>query len=171
MEAGSSLLQVTAKQKRIRREKSSLFLKRASSSYDTRGRGGEYTHTMKILVFGNPLVKKDRLPLMLMAKLQKEFPQIEFREFDAVEDLHKEGRVLYILDSVEGIENVEVITDIDMLLVNRIYSVHDFDLAYALKLMKKMNMVEKVTIFGVPTKMRRDVAIRQLRHKIGSILS
>lgn len=124
----------------------------------------------KILVFGNPLVKKDRLPIVLTTKLQREFPYIEFKEFDAVEDLHMEGRVLYILDSVEGIENVEVITDIDMLLVNKIYSVHDFDLAYVLKLMKKMEMLDKVTIFGVPTNMRKDVALRQLKQKIRSIL-
>jgi hypothetical protein len=107
---------------------------------------------------------------MLMAKLQREFLHIEFKEFDAVEDLHKEGRVLYILDSVEGIEDVEVITDIDMLLVNKIYSVHDFDLAYALKLMRKMDMVDKVTIFGVPTNMSKDVALRQLKQKIRSTL-
>ncbi len=124
-----------------------------------------------ILVFGNPLVKKDRLPLILMPELRKAFPNIEFKEFDAVEDLHREGKILYILDSVEGIDQVEVITDIDMLLVNKIYSVHDFDLAYTLKLMKKMDMVEKVVIFGVPMKIRKDQAIRQLKQKIGSILS
>ncbi len=124
-----------------------------------------------ILVFGNPLVKKDRLPLMLMPELRKAFPQIEFKEFDAVEDLQKEGKILYILDSVEGIDQVEVITDIDMLQVNKIYSVHDFDLAYSLKLLKKMDMVDKVVIFGVPMKIRKDQAVRQLKQKIGSILS
>lgn len=108
---------------------------------------------------------------MLMPELRKAFPNIEFKEFDAVEDLHREGKILYILDSVEGIDQVEVITDIEMLQVNKIYSVHDFDLAYTLKLMKKMDMVEKVVIFGVPMKIRKDQAIRQLRQKIGSILS
>lgn len=124
----------------------------------------------KILVFGNPLVEKDTLPLVLMTKLQREFPQIEFKEFDAAEDLHKEGRILYILDSVEGIDNVEIITDIDILIVNKIYSVHDFDLAYTLRLLKKMGMIEKVTIFGVPIKMRKDLAFQQLKQKICSIL-
>ncbi len=124
----------------------------------------------KILVFGNPLVKKDILPLVLMTKLQREFPQIEFKEFDSAEDLHKEGRILHILDSVEGIDNVEIITDIDILIVNKIYSVHDFDLAYTLRLLKKMGMIEKVTIFGVPIKMRKDLAFQQLKQKICSIL-
>ncbi len=125
----------------------------------------------KILVFGNPLVKKDSLPIRLLPELRQAFPEIEFKEFDAVEDLQNEGKMLYVLDSVEGINKVEVITDIDLLLVNKIYSVHDFDLGYVLKLMKKMGMVEQVTIFGVPTNMRKDQAVRQLRQKIDSILS
>lgn len=59
---------------------------------------------MKILVFGNPLVEKDRLPLELMKELQKEFPQVEFKEFDTAEDLQEEGRELNIIDAVEGIK-------------------------------------------------------------------
>lgn len=124
----------------------------------------------KILVFGNPLVKKDSLPIRLLPELRQAFPEIEFKEFDAVEDLQNEGKILYILDSVEGINKVEVITDIDLLLVSKIYSVHDFDLGYVLKLMKKMGMVEQVAIFGVPTSMRKDQAVKQLRQKIYSIL-
>ncbi|MEM2760207.1 MAG: hypothetical protein QXU32_05220 [Nitrososphaerales archaeon] len=124
----------------------------------------------KILVFGNPLVKKDSLPLKLAVYLQKEFADINFQEFDAVEDLHKEGRTLYLLDAVEGIEHVEVITDIDRLLTSKIYSVHDFDLAHTLKLMKKMQLIDNVTIFGVPMKIRMDQAIREIKAKITSIL-
>jgi len=122
-------------------------------------------------VFGNSLVKKDSLPIRLLPELKQAFPEIEFKEFDAIEDLQNEGKILYILDSVEGINKVEVITNIDLLLVNKIYSVHDFDLGYVLKLMKKMGMVEQVTIFGVPPNMRKDQAVKQLRQKIDSILS
>ena len=36
----------------------------------------------KVLVFGNRLVEKDKLPLELIPYLEKEFPEIEFKEFD-----------------------------------------------------------------------------------------
>lgn len=124
----------------------------------------------KILVFGNPLVRKDSLPPSLIGDLSKEFPKIEFKEFDAVEDLQKEGRHLYILDAVEGIDKVEIIKNIDILVTSKIYSVHDFDLAYTLKLLKNTNMIDKVTIIGVPTNISKTDAFSQIKNTINSLL-
>ncbi|MEM5777271.1 MAG: hypothetical protein QXJ06_02380 [Candidatus Aenigmatarchaeota archaeon] len=123
----------------------------------------------KILVFGNPLVRKDSLPPSLISSLQKIFPKIEFKEFDAVEDLQKEGRSLYILDTVEGIKKVELITNIDILEINRILSVHDFDLAYTLKLMRNANMIDRITIIGVPVEISKEDAIEQIKEIINSL--
>lgn len=125
----------------------------------------------KILVFGNPLVRKDSLPPSLISGLQREFPKIEFKEFDAIEDLQKEGRHLYILDAVEGIEKVEIIKNIDLLSTSKIYSVHDFDLAYTLKLMKKTDMIDRVTIIGVPMNITKEEALQQVKQAVISILS
>jgi len=121
---------------------------------------------VKILIFGNSLVEKDRLPLELMKELQEEFPQIEFKEFDTAEDLQNEGRNLNIIDSVEGIKKVELITDIDSLQTSKIFSLHDFDLAYTLKLLKKMKMIDSVKIFGVPMNAKKEVALEQLKELI-----
>jgi len=125
---------------------------------------------LKILVFGNTLLRNDRLPITMMKELQKEFPDIEFREFDTVEDLHKEGRSLYIVDTVEGIDHVITITGIDQLITNKIYSVHDFDLAYNLKLLKKADMIENMMIFGIPMAMKKGQALRELKKIIRSTL-
>lgn len=125
---------------------------------------------LKILVFGNKLLRNDRLPSTMIDELQKEFPDIEFQEFDTVEDLHKEGKSLYILDTVEGIEHVITITEIDQLITDKIYSVHDFDLAHNLKLLKKVEMIEKVMIFGIPMAMKKGRALKELKKIIRSTL-
>jgi Ni,Fe-hydrogenase maturation factor len=125
----------------------------------------------KILVFGNLLVKKDSLPLRLMKRLQEELPSIDFKEFDAVEDLYQEGKDLNILDTVQGIKKVELITDIDIFITDKIYSLHDFDLGYTLKLMKKIDMIDKVKIFGIPMNMNEEEAFEQTKKLITSILS
>jgi len=125
---------------------------------------------LKILVFGNKLLRNDRLPITMIDELQKEFPDIEFQEFDTVEDLHKEGKSLYILDTVEGIEHVITITEIDQLITDKIYSVHDFDLAHNLKLLKKAEMIEKVMIFGIPMAMKKGRALKELKKIIRSTL-
>ncbi|MEM3606996.1 MAG: hypothetical protein QXK49_02055 [Candidatus Aenigmatarchaeota archaeon] len=114
-----------------------------------------------IYVFGNPLIKEDSLPLKLVDKLKKEFPNIVFKEFDAVEDLDFENE-LNIIDAVQGIKKVELIEDLDKILTKKIYSMHDFDLGYNLKLLKKMKMINKVRIFGVPLKINEKKALEQL---------
>jgi len=117
---------------------------------------------MKIIyVFGNPLVKEDSLPLKLIGKLKKAFPSLKFKEFDTVEDLELEKEI-NIIDTVKGIKKVELIEDIDKIITEKIYSMHDFDLGYNLKLLKKMKMIEKVRIFGIPSSMNEKEAFEQL---------
>ncbi len=124
----------------------------------------------KILVFGNPLVKKDSLPLKLIRPLQKKFPNLEFKEFDSIEEIQNEGRILYIIDSVEDIKEVTIITDIDLLNTHSIYSVHDFDLANSLRLLKKLKMIDKVIIFGIPMFINKKKVLIELVENIKSIL-
>ena len=126
----------------------------------------------KVLVFGNRLVEKDKLPLELIPYLTKKFPEIEFKEFDSIEDLQNEGSVIYIIDSVENIENVTIIYNIDQIEISKsLYTIHDMDLGYMLKLMKKLNMIDKVIIFGIPINTLSKIEIlNQLEEKIRSIL-
>lgn len=122
-----------------------------------------------IFVFGNPLVREDSLPLKLIDKLRKEFPSLEFKEFDTVEDLDFD-KELNIIDTVKGIKKVELIEDVDKIITDKIYSMHDFDLGYNLKLLKKMKMIDKVRIFGVPIKIDKKKAFSELRKIIISNL-
>jgi Ni,Fe-hydrogenase maturation factor len=96
------------------------------------------------------LVEDDSLPLKLLPKLQKKFPEVEFKEFDSAEDLHKEGKDLVVIDAVKGLDKVQVIDNIDSIVLDNIYSLHDFDLGYNLRLMKKIGLLNSVKIFAVP---------------------
>ena len=116
---------------------------------------------MKILVFGNPLVEKDNLVLKMLPELRKRFPEIEFEEVDPTEGLEKHGKDLVILDAVEGIDKVMIIDSVEQLQTNKIYSMHDFDLAYNLKILKKLGMIDNVKIIGVPIGMGEGEALDQ----------
>jgi len=122
-----------------------------------------------IYVFGNPLVKEDSLPLRLIDKLRKEFPSLDFKEFDTVEDLELE-KELNIIDTVKGIKKVELIEDVDKIVTDKIYSIHDFDLGYNLKLLKKMKMIDKVRIFGIPMEINENKAFLELGKLISKVL-
>ncbi len=125
----------------------------------------------KFLVFGNPMVHIDSMPLKLIGRLRKEFPEIEFKEFDPNENLESEGRNLSIIDTIEGIDRVVSITDIDAIQTQRVYSMHDFDLGHALKILKKLNYLDSVKIFGIPMKISERDAFNQLTSLIRSNLS
>ncbi len=120
---------------------------------------------MKILVFGNLLTKQDNLALKLLPKLRELFPDIEFKEFDPTENLEAEieNKKLSILDVVQGINNVTIIRDIEQLSQNKVYSMHDFDLAYNLKLLKKIGKLKEIEIIGLPQNISEGEAISQIQ--------
>ena len=115
-----------------------------------------------VLVFGNPLLREDSIPLRILPRLHKRFPDIEFKEFDPNEELEAEGRDLKIIDTIQGIKKVTLINDIETIKSATVYTMHDFDLGYSLKLLKKLHYLDSVVIFGVPMGMKENEAFRQL---------
>ena len=111
----------------------------------------------KIYVAGNPLVREDNIPVKLMGRLQKRFPDIKFQELEPTDNLPEE-KTLNIIDTVIGIEDIKVIRDIDKIVTGKIYSMHDFDLGFNLKLMKKAGKLRSVKIIGVPPNMSEEKA-------------
>ncbi|MEW6529020.1 MAG: hypothetical protein AB1391_03970 [Candidatus Micrarchaeota archaeon] len=102
---------------------------------------------MKILVFGNPFINGDSIVFNIVKKLKRKFC---FKILESVEDIENEGKNLLILDSAEGISKICILKDLDRLETNALYSMHDFDIALTLKLLKKIGKIESVTIIAVP---------------------
>ncbi len=104
-----------------------------------------------IYLVGNLLVEEDSLPIKLKPELEKQFPKIEFREYDPTEDLPRDTKDIIIIDTVEGIDKPRIFTDIDQFSSQKTYSMHDFDLGWSLKLYKKLRMFETIKIIGIPS--------------------
>lgn len=111
--------------------------------------------TIKIYVFGNPLVKEDRLPLKILPKLKKKFSKIEFKIVDPNENFPPVGeKDLILLDTVEGLIKPKLydLEDVKNLKMSPI-STHDYDLGMHLLLLKKLKKINSVKIIGVPIKL------------------
>jgi Ni,Fe-hydrogenase maturation factor len=119
-----------------------------------------------IHIFGNPLLDFDNLPLKLAPKIKKLFPEIDFIIVDPNENLKPINRELIIIDTVKGIKNVTLIDDISKIQTGKIYSLHDFDLAFNLKLLQKIGKLKKVRIFGVPMDGDEKEILKQLKNLI-----
>ena len=107
----------------------------------------------KVYIFGNEDIAFDNRAFVVAEKLATDFDQVKFIKVKPNEDLPFAGekRVL-IMDTVQGIKKVEVLghEDIDKLTLSPRASVHDFDLGWQLKYLKKLGKLGEITIIGLP---------------------
>ena len=108
----------------------------------------------KIYCFGNLDLKDDRSALDIADILSKEndLKQFEFIKCTSPDFLLTEEvpDQLIIIDVVKDIKDIKLITDIDDIKHTKTTSVHDFDLANTLKLLKSLGKLDKVVIIGIP---------------------
>ncbi len=102
-----------------------------------------------VYICGNPLVNDDSMPFRILKDLKAAFPEINFLDFDPTENFPDDDP-LFIIDTVVGISGVKVIEDVDGFENAPHFSLHDADLAFHLKMMKKLGKLPKIKIFGVP---------------------
>jgi Ni,Fe-hydrogenase maturation factor len=108
---------------------------------------------MKIYVFGNEYVGQDKRAIDVARELEGTIKDISFVFVDPNEDVpFVDERKVVILDTVWGIRDVVLVEGdgIDRLVLSPRGSVHDFDLAFQLRYLKKLNKLGKVTIIGIP---------------------
>ena len=136
---------------------------------------------MKISVFGNPDLEQDSLVVKMVPKLKKEFPLVEFEIEDPSEGLKPPLRQDFagqaplrqdfagqapewiILDVAVGIDKIRVFEDLDKLVTEKRVSLHDYDVAMELKLLKRLGRVKNVKIVAVPMKSSEKQIINELR--------
>ena len=106
-----------------------------------------------IYIFGNAEVSDDRAALDVATKLAKDFPELNFKPVPPNADLPVDGSgELIMIDVVEGIDRIQIITEknLEQLILPPRSSVHDFDLGWQLKYLKKIGELSRFTIIGLP---------------------
>ena len=121
-----------------------------------------------ILIFGNPLIKIDNLILRILPELKRAFQKIKFIHLDPTENIEKYGPELTIIDVFHGIEKPLILDDLTKLKLPNVNSMHDFDLAYNLKLLMSVGKISSTRIFGLPYDINENNAINWLKKVIPS---
>ncbi len=114
---------------------------------------------MKVYVFGNEDVVFDNNALIVADKLKGKIKNMEFIVVKPNEDLpFADEKDVVILDTVEGIGTATVFgnKDLDELVFTKSLTVHDFDLSFQLKYLKKIGKLNKVTVVGLPAREKPD---------------
>ena len=92
-----------------------------------------------VYILGNTIVSSDSLPVLLMPKLQKKFPEVVFTIYDPTEEFPSGyPSNLIFIDTVFGIKKVTLFKDISSFSLSPNTTVHDFDLLINLRLLKKL---------------------------------
>lgn len=92
---------------------------------------------MTIHVFGNEDVPEDSIKI----KFVKPNDDVAFDSKNPV-----------VLDTVQGLKKVTVFNNINAIEKFKSLTVHDFDLGFQLKYLKKIGKIKGATIIGVPMK-------------------
>jgi Ni,Fe-hydrogenase maturation factor len=122
-----------------------------------------------IYVLGNSACSEDTLPVLLLPRLVSELPDFRFIHLDPTENLPEEEHLI-LIDTIFGIDSVRVLYDLDKIENSPQYSLHDFDLGFQLKLMKKLGKIGKVTIIGVPEKGEAREILNQIKKSLNKII-
>lgn len=105
-----------------------------------------------ILYFGNELIKEERLIFRIVKELEKQLPSFNFIHCTSPEEILWYKNPI-ILDIAKGIEDVKMIS-IDDLKSRKIFTLHDFDLNFFLKIGKKLG-IKKIKIIAIPQRYKK----------------
>lgn len=103
-----------------------------------------------LLCFGNEYLKQDNLAIIISKEIG--LPNTDVMRCYSVDDMFKVQGYdkVFILDVVKDIKEVTLITDLDKIKQKKIFSMHDFDLGFNLKLLKEVNKIKYISIIGIP---------------------
>jgi len=106
---------------------------------------------MKIYVFGNEDSEIDNRAIEVVKNLKKN-KNIDFIFVKPNEDVPPSERLLILIDTVVGLEEVTLLTekDLEKLTPMTRGTAHDYDLGFQLKYLIKLGKLKKVTIIGLP---------------------
>ena len=108
---------------------------------------------MRVYLFGNEYVAEDKRAIEVARELEGAVDGISFVLVGPNEDVpFVDERRVVILDTVHGIREVTLVEgdEVDGFILAPRGSVHDFDLAFQLRYLKKLDRLGEVSLIGIP---------------------
>ncbi|MEK7631824.1 MAG: hypothetical protein AAB445_03080, partial [Patescibacteria group bacterium] len=113
-------------------------------------------------VYGNADLEVDSLPIRIIPQLARARPDWHFEFRDPLDEWAEVPNPLVIIDTVRGLEKVQIFTDLTPFADAPRVSLHDLDLLAHLQLLQKLGKLKNLTLIGVPPSLTPDEAVRQI---------
>ena len=105
----------------------------------------------KVLYFGNDLVTEDKNALETVRSIKGDLPDVDFVHCLSPEEiLSHSGSDVIILDVARGIKEVKEVADQEKIKHGTMTTLHDFDLGFFLKLLKRTGKKTDFKIIALP---------------------
>lgn len=122
-----------------------------------------------VIVFGNPDLPMDALPLRMIPALQRQFPDVDFRVLDPNEDWNIPPDII-VFDTVVGISEPQIFHGLEDFHQTGKTSVHDFDAYMNITLLRKIGKLNTVSIVGVPPGRKEEEVLEAVTTLLKSFL-
>ena len=116
---------------------------------------------MKIFIFGNEDLQMDSLPLRILPRLKKDFPEVDFVTVDPNEEWDVPEEV-FVIDTAVGIKDVTVFDSLDKFSASPRVGMHDFDALTNLIYLQKLGKIKSVKIIAIPPEMGEMEAVKKI---------
>ncbi|MBR9693159.1 hypothetical protein GOV07_04505 [Candidatus Woesearchaeota archaeon] len=103
---------------------------------------------MKLLVLGNSALSFDNLALKVGGALKPEHEVIHLE--NPLDLLEHDLEQAVIIDAAMGVKEPRLIEDLDRIKLGNLCSLHDFDMAFFMKLLKRIGQLDQVRIIALP---------------------
>lgn len=113
-------------------------------------------------VYGNADLEVDSLPIRILPQLSRSRPDWQFEFRDPLDEWADVPNPLVIIDTVRGLEAVQVFTELTRFADAPRVSLHDLDLLAHLQLLQKLGKLKTLTLIGVPPGLTPDQAVTQI---------
>jgi hypothetical protein len=123
----------------------------------------------QVFVFGNPDLEMDSLPVKLLPELRSAFPKASFEPLDPNEDWNV-PRDMLVIDTVVGLKEVQVFTDMSAFMAAPRVTCHDFDAYANLLFLKKLKKIDSTTIVGIPAGIPKETLLPELHKALLKLL-
>jgi Ni,Fe-hydrogenase maturation factor len=124
-----------------------------------------------VLYFGNELIPEDRLAIEVVGQLKDTFPKIDFIHCHSPEDIlnYKDYKKIVIVDVSPNVDDLTVVENLDALKKRDLFTLHDFDLNFFLKLAEKTGdlKTKDVKIIALPVSDEKKKLVEKLSKALG----
>ena len=120
---------------------------------------------MTVIVFGNPDLPQDSLPLKLLPELKRRRPDLDIRRLDPNEEWDIPADIT-VIDTVINLKVPRLFDNLDAFVAGPRLTLHDFDAYANLRLMLKIGRIRTVRVIGLPPTVETTSALNYCLDKL-----